>query len=367
MQRQLEAYLKAYAKDERISGGSLSVRLHGHATTIDAAAGTSSIGGGDAVTPRSIFQIGSNTKAFTAVCLLRLEADGKLNIHDTVGKWLPQYPAWANVKITQLLDMTSGIPTYDDTKAWAADLIANPYHHVYHRAARSAISIRRKRCTRWWNYSNTGYILAQLIVERASGQSYSKYLNGVIAQAGLRDTFYATSFYPTPVFSRQISGYYDNDGPGNEPLAPLLGKNVRAYSISWTQGAGGIVATTSDVAKWARDLYSGPILAAPQRAELEAYVDTATGEPLAQASVKSPRGFGLGVTEMYKEPIGRFFFYEGETLGYRVAHIYVPATDTVIVVGLNSQTASKRDHIGPFAAQIYETLVKRGLAPAVAP
>ncbi|HTA38205.1 MAG TPA: serine hydrolase, partial [Candidatus Acidoferrales bacterium] len=130
---------------------------------------------------------------------------------------------------------------------------------------------------------------------------------------------------------------------------------------------GGIVSTPSDIAKWARDLYAGPILAAPQRAELETYVDTSTGEPLAQASAKSPRGFGLGVTEMYKDPIGKFFFYEGETLGYRVAHIYVPATDTVIVVGLNSQTAEKRDHIGPFTAQIYETLVKRGLVPAVAP
>jgi D-alanyl-D-alanine carboxypeptidase len=359
LQGQLETYLKTYGKVEHISGGSLSVGLHGRTTTIDAAAGTSQIGGGAAVTPSSIFQIGSNTKAFTAVCLLRLEASGKLNVKDTIGRWVPEYPAWANVRIAQLLDMTSGIPTYDDTKAWAADLIANPQHTF--TPAQLIGYIYPKKSLHGWNYSNTGYIVAQLIVERASGESYTKYVGDVIGTAGLHDTFYQTSFYPASVFSRQIAGYYDNDGPGNEPLAPLLGKNVRSYSISWTQAAGGIVSTPSDIEKWARDLYTGAILAAPQRAELEALIDTNTGEPLAAVSEKSSRGFGLGITELYKKPIGRFFFYEGETLGYRVAHIYVPSTDTTIVVGLNSQTAGSRDHIGPFMSQIYQTLQDRGL------
>jgi D-alanyl-D-alanine carboxypeptidase len=363
LKSQLQAYLDKYAKIEHISGGSLSVGLHGQTATIDAAAGTSEIGGGPPVTPESIFQIGSNTKAFTAVCLLRLEADGKLNVKDTIGKWVPEYPQWANVTIAHLLDMTSGIPTYDDTRAWATDLIANPMHTF--TPSQLIGYIYPKKTLHGWNYSNTGYILAQLIVERASGESYKRYLDEVIAQAGLHDTFYQTSFYPAAVFDRQIAGYYDNDGPGNEPLAPLLGKNVRSFSISWTQAAGGIVSTPSDMVRWARDLYTGPILAARQRAEMEMLVDTKTGESLASASEKSPRGFGLGITQMDMKPIGKFFFYEGETLGYRVAHVYVPATDTVIVVGLNSQPAGSRDHVGPFLAQIYETLIKAGLATAI--
>jgi D-alanyl-D-alanine carboxypeptidase len=215
-----------------------------------------------------------------------------------------------------------------------------------------------------WNYSNTGYILAQLIVERASRQSYTNYIAGVIAQAGLHDTYYQPSFYPATVFDRLVAGYYDNDDPGNEGLAPLLKKNVRAYSLSWTQAAGGIVATPADVAAWAHDLYTGSILTTKQRAELDTLVSTKTGLPIAAASDAEPRGFGLGITEMHKAPIGTFRFYEGETLGYRVAHIYVPATDTTIAVGLNSQAAGSRDQAGPLLSKIYQTLESRGLIPA---
>jgi D-alanyl-D-alanine carboxypeptidase len=360
LQAKLQTYIAAYAKAEHISGGSISVGLHGRSMPIDAVAGTTQIGGGSAITPESIFQIGSNTKAFTAVCLLHLEADGKLTVKDPIGKWLPEYPAWSNVTISQVLDMTSGIPTYDDTKAWATDLIADPYHTF--TPAQLIRYIYPKKSLKGWNYSNTGYILAQLIVERASGKSFTQYVSDVIAQAGLHDTFYQTSFYPPAVFSRQVAGYFDNDGPGNEPLAPLLGKNVRAYSISWTQAAGGIVSTPNDVMRWVRDLYTGPILGASQRAEMQTYVNSDTGAPLADVSVQNPRAFGLGISRLYKKPIGEFFFYEGETLGYRVAYIYVPSTDTVVVVGLNSQPAGSRDHIGPFLSQIYQMLEERGLA-----
>src|SRR5690349_15640339 len=123
----LASYLRAYGKDEHVSAAGLSVRLPGAGSTIDVSAGTTTFGGSRPVTPSSVWQIGSNTKAFTSVLLLKLEAQHKLSIHDTLGRWLPQYPQWRHVTISSLLHMTSGIPSFDDQPAFRADVAAYPY------------------------------------------------------------------------------------------------------------------------------------------------------------------------------------------------------------------------------------------------
>ena len=114
LQRVTDSYLSSRSKAEHISAVSLSVSLPGAASDLNIVSGTASYGGGAPVTPTTLFQIGSNTKAFTAAALLELEKQGKLTIDQTVGDWLPQYPAWSKVTIRRLLDMTSGIPGYDN-------------------------------------------------------------------------------------------------------------------------------------------------------------------------------------------------------------------------------------------------------------
>ncbi|MBV8281004.1 MAG: beta-lactamase family protein [Candidatus Eremiobacteraeota bacterium] len=116
LQTDIDQYLAAHAKDEHISALSLAVSLPGQAN-IDLTTGIRSLQSGGPVAAEDLWQIGSNTKAFTAAALLQLEAEGKLTIDQRVGDWLPQYPAWKNVSIRRLLDMTSGIQGYDNVPA----------------------------------------------------------------------------------------------------------------------------------------------------------------------------------------------------------------------------------------------------------
>ena len=138
------------------------------------------------------------------------------------------------------------------------------------------------------------------------------------------------------------SGYFFSHDADNAGLAPLLGQDVRDDSVSWMQGAGAIVSTPEDLTHWCRALYSGPILAPKQRAELFTLVSLRTGKPIATTTASEPRGFGLGVAQMTMPQLGTVWFYEGMTLGYRMIHIYFPKQDAVIAFGLNSQPDSNR-------------------------
>jgi D-alanyl-D-alanine carboxypeptidase len=366
LQRDLDHYVSARSKIEHISAISLSISLHGQPANIDVTAGRAQYGGdGGPVTPENLWQIGSNTKAFTSATILQLEAEGKLTIEQTVGRWLPQYPAWKRVTIHRLLNMTSGIPGYDLVPAMLADYAKNPKRNFTAAELIAYVYPGNPHApppTTGYSYSNTNYLLAQLIIERATGHTYAseierRFLHSPI---GLNDTYYSGTRYPPSVIDRTVPGYFFSHDADNAGLAPLLGTDVREDSVSWMQAAGAIVSTPEDLTRWARALYTGPILGPKQRAELFTLVSTKNGNPIAKTSLSDPRGFGLGVAQLTTPQTGTVWFYEGETLGYRMFHVYFPHQDAVIAFGLNSQPDSKQDQGGKLMLSIYETLHAAG-------
>jgi D-alanyl-D-alanine carboxypeptidase len=360
----LSQYLAKRAKAEHISGLSLSINLKDQADNINAVAGTTQFGGNVPVAPDNLYQIGSNTKAFTAVTILQLEAEGKLTIEQTVGDFLPQYPAWKSIEIRRLLNMTSGIPEYDEVPSIIAAMVKNPYRTFTTAELVAAVypdHAGAPKPTTGWSYSNTNYILAEMIIERVTGNSYESELETrFLGDPKLSDTFYRPSLYPPEILKRTVSGYFFNTDPGNEGFKSFLGRDVRNFSLSWARGAGGIIATPEDVTYWSRRLYEGDMLAPKQRGELMSLVSTKSGRPIAATSASDHRGFALGVAQNTIPGFGTFWYYEGETLGYRMIYFWFPKSDAVVAIGLNSQPDSKQDQAGPLLVTIYRTLHAAG-------
>lgn len=362
LQSDLSQYLTSRAKAERISAVSLSVYIPGQ-NPINAAVGRTRYGeGGAPVTPATLYQIGSNTKSFTAAAILQLEAEGKLDINDTVGKWLPQYPAYKKITIRRLLNMTSDIPTYDDKRSMLAAYAASPQKYWSPNELIQVV-YPKLQPGGGWLYSNTAYIMSQLIIERASGHSYTseitrRFLNN--AAIGLKSTYYDSHLYPASITDRMTGGYFFSTDADNAGLQPIYGKDVRTMSLSWAQAAGGIVSTPEDVTRWCTALYGNSLLAPKQRAELRTLVSQTNAQPLMTTNAKEPRGFGLGVGEMYNPQMGRVWFYEGMTLGYRMTYVHFPKSGVTYAIGLNSQPDKSQDHVGKLMQAIYSRLHAAG-------
>src|SRR5688500_9898597 len=131
------------------------------------------------------FFVGSLAKQFTATAVLRLRADGKLSLDDSLGRFFPDAPADKRpVTVRQLLAHTGGLPSL-------------PTSGLFGRGTRDSVmremlaeSLLFQPGTRW-EYSTPGYILLAGVIERASGTTYEQYLRSMFDRAGLTETGFA--------------------------------------------------------------------------------------------------------------------------------------------------------------------------------
>jgi D-alanyl-D-alanine carboxypeptidase len=355
----LQAYLATRAPEEDASAAGLSVSLPGRASSIDVSAGTVRPGDPRPVGIDSLWQIGSNTKAFTSVLVLQLEAEHRLSTDDTLGRWLPQYPRWRDVTIKRLLNMTSGIPTYDAQPTFLADYAADP--RTYFSKERLVAYVSDLPASSGYSYSNTNYVLAEMVIEKVTRDSYAHQLYArIITPLRLRDMYYRPHLYPREVTDREPGGYFFIDQIPE--LADLVGRDVSRDTLSWARGAGGIVATTRAMTIWERALYGGRLLPPKQQTELESLVSEQTGEPIAQTTLADSRGFGLGVTQTTTTKFGTVWTYEGATFGFRALHVYFPRSGAIIAITVNSQPT--QDAISLLALSVYTTLLSNRVIPA---
>jgi D-alanyl-D-alanine carboxypeptidase len=370
VQAALDAWGAARAPIEKVTGIAAYISFGDAGPAIEAFSGKV---GRDAdakpVDQDTLYQMGSTSKFFTAATILQLEAAGKLSLDDTLGNWMPEYPAWKDVTLRRLLNMTSGIPNYSETewmsKAWANEpMRAFTLTELVDAAYPSATN--QLPPTTGYHYSNTNYALAGMIAEKASGKSFRDLVHELVIEPhGLTSTFYEASTYPAPVIKRLSHGYFDNDACADyQPdckdswNAPIIGRDMRDTSVSWMQSAGGGVANARNVDRWMRAVFNGKVVPSKQQKEWTQLISTKTGAPIAAVSTDDPGGFSLGLAKRILGPLGAQWFYEGSSLGYRTLYVWVADEDLMITVQTNSQPPEGTDKIGDAVSALYEIVKK---------
>lgn len=233
------------------------------------------------MTPQTMFRIGSVSKQFTAAAIMMLSEQRMLALTDPLALYLPQFPRAAEITIAQLLSHTSGLGDYlagvypvERRRSYSTDeLLA---------AIAASRPLFEKEPGTAWHYSNSGFALLGIVIEKVSGLSFRDFCTWrLFAEAGLHDTRITTAADPAVCV-----GYYpDFRAPGGF-------RATQSIPPSLIGGAGAISSTTEDLCRWHAILMSGKVL---QPASFRAM----------QTPVRSRGGsltpnYGLGLT------LGRF-------------------------------------------------------------
>lgn len=150
------------------------------------------------ISAETLFQVGSITKTFTATIIFKLAEQNKLNLTDTLGRWLPQYPRWKNITIDDLLRHRSGI--YNYTCGDTFDRLLRTHPEKYWSLSELAdIAYRHADLSdpgQTFNYTNTDYILLGMIIEKVTNIPLEQVFQQYFMQYGLKNTFYMPATYP---------------------------------------------------------------------------------------------------------------------------------------------------------------------------
>jgi CubicO group peptidase (beta-lactamase class C family) len=257
--------------------------------------------------PDTEFYAGSISKQFTAAAILLLQQDGKLKLDDRVTKYVPELTIARNATIAQLLNQTSGLPDY--TKA--PGINADPTHSVKLADLIDAVNKMQPAGVPGaaYAYNNFNYMIAGLIVERASGVTLSDYLQqNIFLPLVMNQSFYAGD---TGISQAHAVGYTGT--PGHlHPAAP--------WDPAWLFGAGGLVTTMYDLAKWDIGL---PLLL---RVDAERAMFTPGTAGLEQY------GYGWMIDSLYGK---RFVWHNGLISGYHAMNALLPDDHIAVIVFAN--------------------------------
>ena len=299
------------------------------------------------VTPQTPFAIASLTKTFTAALILRLADEGRLTIDDPLVRWLPDYPNAARITLRMLLQHTSGLadffqnPKFDAALNQAKRRVWTP-DEVLRFVGKPVFAPDKG-----WVYSNTNFVLLGLVAERAGGAPWAEQVRReFFVPLGLASTY--VQGVGTPVvppahanvmFVGSSGRILPRDLSDGSTFVPFTSVATAAFS------AGSIASTSGDLARWARALYGGDVLAPASLAEM------LTFDP--KIEQYAALAYGLGVSRVKID--GRFvaFGHTGALAGTRAAIRWLPEERVTVAVVFNRDLFRGDDMIRSLLVALY--------------
>jgi CubicO group peptidase (beta-lactamase class C family) len=294
-------------------------------------------------TPQTRFGIGSITKSFTALAIMILQERGQLAVQDSVCKYLSDCPsAWKLITLHQLLNHTSGIP----------DFTGSSFGFLYPRAWNNKVNTCREyppeEITAYfkdlpldftpgsqWSYSNSGYFLLGIIIEKVSGETYESFIQKNILQPlGMTETGYDRS---SAIVKNHASGYSFDRDQGQLINAPCMDASIK-------YAAGGLYSTVGDLYKWDQALYTNRLVSAETLSTI--FTSTVRIPYLAEALY----GYGWAISQ----PSGyRVIEHDGLVPGFASDLARYPEKPATIIVLSNVDTSDPSHILKVLAATLF--------------
>ncbi|GIG88615.1 serine hydrolase domain-containing protein [Plantactinospora endophytica] len=302
-----------------------------------ARAGTADLATGAPVPRDGYFRMGSNTKTFAAVVVLQLVGEGRLRLDDTVERWLPGLVTGngndgRRITVRQLLQHTSGLYNYTWDLPGLSSAEGYARHRFDHYDPEELVALALAHPPNFapgtsWDYSNTNYILAGMLIERVTGRTWAVELrNRVLRPLGLTETSSPgdRAHLPEP----HAKGYQQW-----EPGGPL--DDTTRFNTTMAYAAGDLVSTPSDLVRFWQALHQGRLLAPAQLAEMRRTV-------LAETFQEYQPGarYGLGIM-WAPNACGGYWSHGGDVPGTSTVNGVTDDGRRAVVLSLTTQLAEE--------------------------
>jgi D-alanyl-D-alanine carboxypeptidase len=301
-------------------------------------------GVGDLKTQRPVprdgqVRIGSNTKTFTAVVVLQLVGEGRIDLNATVEHYLPGVVRGngndgSKITVRQLLQQTSGLPDYDGVIFTKTEELISRSHSYFEprRLLDAALTLppRFAPGTKW-EYSNTNYILAGLIAEQVAERPIGEQITQrVIEPLHLRNTYWPG------LGEQRLRGTHPQGYVAVAPGSPWVDVTTMDPSLGWS--AGEIVSTPSDLRTFEEALIGGKLLKPAQQAAMTKTVPAPGFEPAGTWA------YGLGIASHPLPCGGIAWGHGGDIQGFETRNLVTTDGRSAVITVTGLPTSEKMVH-----------------------